>query len=195
MNNVNTNRWIQTFTGKKFDPIDPDPALINIRDIAHALSNQCRYAGHTREFYSVAEHSVHVAQELERNNPKSPALWLAGLLHDAAEAYLTDLPRPIKKYVLSFSTFENRLLEVISKKYGFAYPFSPKVHFVDTSIILDEANALFNPEWVAEWELTKTHKPLGKPIWVLNPIEAEFRFLSEFDRITDYLSENGDDGV
>lgn len=82
--------WIQTYTGKAFDPFNPDPAKINIEDIAHSLANQCRFNGHTRQFYSVAQHCVEVAS---RVRPEQQAL---ALLHDASEAYLSDLPTPIK---------------------------------------------------------------------------------------------------
>lgn len=182
------NRWIQTFTGKQFDPIAPNPALIDIRDIAHALSNQCRYAGHVSEFYSVAEHSIHVAQVLEKNDLDSPKLWLSGLLHDSAEAYTTDIPRPIKGYVTGFEPIETRLLTVISRKFDFAFPFSPKLKFVDTSIILDEARTLFRPEWVESWDIAKTHKPLNKVIWALTPHEAESAFLAEYERIAECIT-------
>lgn len=82
--------WIQTYTGRQFWPLDPKPEEVCIEDIAHALSQQCRYAGHTIRFYSVAQHSVEIALRV----PRAAALW--GLLHDAAEAYLVDLPRPVK---------------------------------------------------------------------------------------------------
>lgn len=84
--------WIQTYTGIQFWPLDPRPEEIHIEDIAHALSHQCRFAGHCEQFYSVADHCVRVSEIV----PFEYAMW--GLLHDAAEAYLVDLPRPIKKY-------------------------------------------------------------------------------------------------
>src|SRR5690606_5290032 len=77
--------WMQTFTGRAVYPLDLRPDDIDIQDIAHALSMQCRYAGHTRQFYSVAEHSVHVARWCRQYGP---AAALEGLLHDATEAYL-----------------------------------------------------------------------------------------------------------
>jgi len=82
---------IFTFTGRFIRPLDPDPANICIEDIAHALSMQCRWTGHVSKFYSVAEHSLHVAALV----PEPVQLW--ALLHDATEAYLADLARPIKK--------------------------------------------------------------------------------------------------
>src|SRR5690606_29748913 len=94
--------WMQTFTGRRFWPLDPRPDEICIEDIAHALSMQCRYAGHCLSFYSVAEHSVllsqHVAEPFRR--------W--ALLHDASEAYLVDVPRPIKGDLSNYRAVEAR---------------------------------------------------------------------------------------
>jgi len=85
------NAWIQTISGRKFPLAEPDPNQIDIEDIAHALSMLCRFNGHCTQFYSVAEHSMHVSHEISND------LALAGLLHDAAEAYLGDVPSPLKK--------------------------------------------------------------------------------------------------
>lgn len=82
--------WIQTFTGKKVFPLAMTAEMVCVDDIAHALSMKCRFTGHCREFYSIAEHSVRVSLLVR------PELRLAALLHDAAEAYLPDLARPIK---------------------------------------------------------------------------------------------------
>ena len=90
----NGSDWIQTYTGKKFFPLDPDPDQICIEDIAHALSNVCRYAGHSNRFYSVAQHSIMLAEEFFSG-------WqykFVALLHDASEAYLGDIPRPLKHH-------------------------------------------------------------------------------------------------
>lgn len=83
--------WIQTYSGKAFDPLKPDLDQICIEDIAHALSHQCRFSGHTNSFYSVAQHSVEVATRL------APEFQAHALLHDAAEAYLLDIPSPLKQ--------------------------------------------------------------------------------------------------
>lgn len=87
----NTPDAIFTYSGHFIRPLDPDPADIYIEDIAHALSNQCRWTGHVSRFYSVAEHSLNVAALV------SEEMALTALLHDATEAYLADLARPIKK--------------------------------------------------------------------------------------------------
>jgi len=82
---------IVTYTGKIVTPLNPDPETICIEDIAHSLANQCRFTGHTKEFYSVAQHSVLVSQLV----PPEDVKW--GVLHDASEAYLSDIARPIKQ--------------------------------------------------------------------------------------------------
>lgn len=85
--------WMQTYTGRRLFPMDPSPADVDIIDIAHALSMQCRYNGHVRRFMSVAEHCVLISE----NVPAQDALW--GLLHDATEAYVGDMIRPLRDQV------------------------------------------------------------------------------------------------
>src|ERR1019366_6268112 len=84
-----TKSAIRTYTGILFDFEEPEASPIRIEDIAHALSLLCRFAGHCKEFYSVAEHSVRVSYAC----PEEHALW--GLMHDASEAYCVDVPRPL----------------------------------------------------------------------------------------------------
>lgn len=83
--------WIQTFTGRKFWPMDPRADEIDIRDIAHSLSMMCRFNGHVRRFYSVAQHCVLLSHHV----PIQDRLW--GLMHDASEAYIADVSSPVKK--------------------------------------------------------------------------------------------------
>jgi len=100
--------WIQTFTGRKFFPLAPRAEDVLIEDIAHALSNICRYGGHCREFYSVAQHCCMVADHM-------PEFHLEGLMHDAAEAYLGDMVRPVKHdpSMRGFRVAEAKLEEII----------------------------------------------------------------------------------
>jgi len=104
--------WIQTISGKKFPLEEPDPSRIDIEDIAHALSLLCRFNGHCTKFHSVAEHSVHVSHEIAQD------LALVGLLHDAAEAYLGDMPSPLKKKLSQFSEFEHKMEVAIAERFG-----------------------------------------------------------------------------
>lgn len=140
--------WLQLHSGIKFYPLDPQPSEINISDIAHALSQICRYAGHTKKFYSVAEHSVYVSRLVPAN------LAMAGLLHDAAEGLgCCDLPRPLKRYLPDYQIIENRIMESVAKRFGFAWPLDLAIKEVDTRIIANERDSLFkNPhrDWKAE---------------------------------------------
>lgn len=128
-----TLNWMQTHTGIQFTPFDPKPEQICIEDIAHALSLNCRYNGHTRAFYSVAEHSLYVSQIV----PEEDALW--GLLHDAAEAYISDLPKPFKDGIAEhIDPYEERILEVIAEKYDMDFPYPTSVKRADWGILAAE---------------------------------------------------------
>lgn len=104
--------WCETYTGRAFWPLDPRPSEVCAEDIAHALSMQCRFGGHCADFWSVAQHSVCVSRIVP------PEDALAGLLHDAAEAYLVDLPRPIKRFMAAYRAAEARIAQVIGERFG-----------------------------------------------------------------------------
>ncbi len=129
MENLYAGRLIRTYSGIYFDVFDPNPDHINIEDIAHSLSLLCRFAGHIRSFHSVAEHSLWVAHKV------SPQNALSALLHDASEAYLIDLPSPIKKEMPQYLEIENNLMQVISEKLGFQYPFPEDIKFADKAAL------------------------------------------------------------
>jgi 5'-deoxynucleotidase YfbR-like HD superfamily hydrolase len=105
---------------------------IFIKDIAHALSLQCRFSGHIQTFYSVAEHSLRVA-ELVPDKFK-----LAALLHDASEAYIVDIPAPIKPNLPSYKTLEDCVMHEIAKKYKFNYPLDYPVKKADIQALEEE---------------------------------------------------------
>ena len=142
--------WIQTFTGRQFWPLDPRPEDVDIRDIAHALANCCRFSGHVRKFYSVAQHSVIASQVVP---------WAArlALLHDAAEAYMGDIARPWKQFLWvdtgdgwepnRLKECEHSLLSVILGALGVAE--SPdlwaEVKRADDVLLATEARDLMSP--------------------------------------------------
>lgn len=136
--------YIVTHSGKKFFPLDIRARDIDIEDIAHALSLQCRFGGHTKFHYSVAQHSVYVSNIL------TGSLALRGLLHDASEAYLVDVPRPIKK-IGDFSAYrrvESETQKVIYKKYGFTGEDPQELHNADNLLLATEARDLMgDPTW------------------------------------------------
>lgn len=107
---------ILTYTGKMFDPLNPDTEKIDIRDIAHALSMLCRANGHFSAFHSVGQHSLECAREAKARG-YSRRVQLACLLHDGSEAYLSDVTRPVKKAMPLYLTFEEPLQEAIWNKW------------------------------------------------------------------------------
>src|SRR5690606_28894528 len=113
--NLFTPNCIRTHSGNYIDVLNPNPDLIDINDIAHSLSMQCRFGGHTKVFYSVAQHSVECAKRV------SPEFQLAALLHDASEAFLLDIPSPIKHRLTNYKEIENTLMQVIAKKFSFQW--------------------------------------------------------------------------
>lgn len=107
---------IRTYTGIMFDPLNPDPDLINLGDISHALSLLCRANRYFRNFYSVAQHSVNCMEDAKIRG-YSRRVQLACLLHDASEAYLSDVTRPVKQEIPKYLEIEKPLQEAIWKKY------------------------------------------------------------------------------
>lgn len=170
-----TGDWIQTFTGKQFWPLAPAIDAIDITDIAHALSMQCRYGGHSKHFYSVAEHSYHVSQHV----PPEDALW--GLLHDATEAYLVDVPRPVKKFLAGYEEIETDLMAAICKRFDLPVEMPASVHRADNMILMDERCALLTKP-PANWNEESAHLGVNMRFW--GPREAELRFLTAFERLT-----------
>lgn len=129
--------WMQTYTGGVFWPLDPDAAEIRLEDIAQALGKQCRYAGHCLRFYSVAEHSVLLSRTFEDRT-----LARYALLHDAAEAYLVDVPRPAKKSLTNYAAIENTILHKVFARFGLYTGMLPvlpvQIIYADDAILRDE---------------------------------------------------------
>jgi len=182
--------WIETFTGKKFHILNPQPEEICIRDIAHALSNQCRWTGHVRQFYSVAEHSIHVSYLSGETSIER----LSGLMHDASEAYLSDLARPVKHCTpigTSYFDVENNIMLAIAKKFQFCWPPPPKVKDADNILLYAEKETLMTglswKENEEDWEAS----PIKVPNWVYSrmsffyPEDAEKAFLALYREITE----------
>ena len=116
---LTNNPWSETRSGKRLHFVNPCEDEIDIKDIAHALSQLCRYAGHCDGFYSVAAHSIGVFKYLEQHTEPRPSNFtlLAALLHDASEAYLGDLPGLLKPFLPGYLEIEQRLQNMIYKKY------------------------------------------------------------------------------
>lgn len=141
---------IQTHSGALVSPFNPDPETLTLPDIAHALSHICRFTGHTRTFYSVAEHSVRVARLVP------PEDRLAALLHDATEAYLCDIATPIKALLPGYAEAEDRLARVIADKWGVTYPWPESVKRADMIMLHSEAKVLMgDPMWARGGEVVE----------------------------------------
>ena len=172
--------FIETYTGKKFYFTDPEPDMIDIRDIAHSLSLQCRFMGHAETFYSVAEHSVAVSCIVDTENA------LAALLHDAAEAYLSDIPRPIKKLLPQYMELEEQVSQAIYSKFflNVSHESWSDIKDADNTQLKTEAKYLLSSQgkdWIGDYP-TKGRK--GKVPNCLAPIHAEALFLRTFHEIT-----------
>jgi hypothetical protein len=167
--NEYSGHWITTFSGKRFHYLDPQQAEIDINDISHALSLTCRFGGHCNQFYSVAEHSVRVCNIF----PSNP---LAGLLHDAHEAYLHDIPRPIKKDMPIYSQIADKIQKVIEMKYAVGSVKLKDLSIADDILLATEArDLLMNTK---DWQ--KLPFALSKKIVPMKMNEAEVEFLNKF---------------
>ncbi len=165
--------WMQTATGQAFWPLDPHPDEIHIEDIAAALSKLCRYGGHTRKFYSVAEHCVLMA------HAAPDGFRLAALLHDASEAYLSDVIRPIKRHLTNYEAIEADLERAIARRFTLEFPMPAEVKRLDNAILADERDqAMLAPP--REWGLTEP--ALGVTLQFWTPEKAEYEFLAAFRR-------------
>jgi 5'-deoxynucleotidase YfbR-like HD superfamily hydrolase len=171
--NINLNAWIQTYTGKKFYLQNPTLDSIDIIDIAHSLSQICRYTGHSSVFHSVAHHSVLVSYLCNKENA------LQGLLHDSSEAMgLNDLASPIKNLpeLAGYKKLEKRVQSAIYRKFGLSEEEPVDVKQADLLVLSIESNSFMqplNPDWKIQIIPTLKIDPLS-------PTEAEELFLKRF---------------
>lgn len=170
--------WMQTFTGVRFTPLEPQVEDIDIRDIAHSLAYQCRYAGHTRKFLSIAEHCWHLSHLVSDKNK------LIALLHDATEAYVADVPRPLKPFLPNYYEIEDKVYEAIAERYGLPVLIPDEVHEADTRILLDERNQFMTKSPSPIGDGWPDHmEPFGITIHGWPPSQAEDMFLRRFEEL------------
>jgi uncharacterized protein len=165
--------WIETLNCNFVDPLDMKPEDLRIEEIAHALSHQCRFNGYTSRHYSVAEHSVYVARYVGSALAREAAPFRPGtgswkrilrqaLLHDATEAYLVDIPRPIKHALPQYKEIEERLWKVVAERFDVDEEMHPAVVEADMRICSTEKMSLLSsegfdrPEWA---ELNQNYPP------------------------------------
>lgn len=193
-----TTPWIQTYTGRAFDLLDPKPEQIDPLDIAHALSNLCRFTGHCREFYSVAQHSCLVAeitQDLWRVSQGTTCpdlVALAAHLHDSPEAYVTDVSTPLKRAlrgegtISAYDYIEDRIHEVILRRFGVRPDSIAGADWVrdlikraDTIALATEHSQLFSGPPPRAWGV-ELPKPWPYTITPWAPAMAQVQFLQAF---------------
>lgn len=168
--------WMRTSTGRRIWPLDPDPAHVDIADIAHALSNVARYNGHTREFYSVAQHSVMVARHL----PRGLRLW--GLLHNASKAYLPDITTPLRKAMPSYVAADARMLRAIAAAHGLGPEEPAEVSLANLAVGAAEARDLFDGPLALASGIEAS--PVAERIEPWSPGVAQAAFMDHFRELS-----------
>lgn len=166
--------FVSTYRGHRFYPLDPCIDDVDIEDIAHGLAYQCRFNGQTSSFYSVAQHSLLVASIVPE------CLRLPALLHDAAEAYLGDIVKPLKMLVPQFSVIEKQVAAIISQRFAVYECDHPQIKIADLVLLATEKRDLM-PNSVESWASIAGVAPLGEPIVAQAPEFAKADFLAAWE--------------
>jgi len=169
------NPWITTYSGRQFFVLRASEDDIHIEDIAHSLSNLCRYVGHCKTFYSVAEHCCRLVDIVPED------LKLQALLHDASEAYLSDLAHPVKEFLLDYQRLEARLMVVIYSKYGIRGGQDLQISVQEGRLTAAEYRDLMNHR--PGVPMISSPYPVEGTIVPWSSIEAEQEFLRLFGRL------------
>lgn len=168
--------WMLTITGRAYWPLDPRQEDVDIEDIAHALSMICRYTGHVVRFYSVAEHSLYVSYMVPEH------LALEGLLHDAAEAYITDLNRPVKVHCPDYKIIERLNDVTIRARFNLPLEESPEVKQADMDLLISEKSQVC-PESNDSYRWRWGGVDRGIRMYALTPDQAKYNFLRRFRQL------------
>lgn len=168
--------YVSTYLGHRFYPMAPSIADVAIEDIAHGLAFQCRFNGQTQDFYSVAQHSLMVSSLVPQR------LALAALLHDAAEAYLGDMVKPLKGLFPDFSRIEEAVMSIIGNRFGVVEFDDRQIKQADLIALATEKRDLM-PRSSESWHTLDGVAPLPTRIEAMSPRLAKEKFLSEFERL------------
>lgn len=171
-----TTPYVSTYSGNRFYPLEPRIDRVAIEDIAHGLAYQCRFNGQTCAFYSVAQHSLVVASLV------APPLRLAALLHDAAEAYLGDMVKPLKVLLPEFAAIEDKVTHIIAAAFALDFSDYGPIKRADLIALATEKRDLM-PHSVERWAYLDDIAALPEAIVPMDPGEAKRRFLAEFARL------------
>lgn len=167
---------ILTHSGRYFDFNAPETAVYDIKDIAHALSRLCRYTGHCRGFYSVAQHSVYVSYNVPEH------LALEGLLHDASEAYLGDVSSPLKALLPDYNAIEKRVESAIAAHFKLEWPFAEAVRQADMRMLVTEKRDIM-PVALDTSVAWPSYKPYGWRVKPYSTFKAEQMFLDRYEML------------
>jgi len=168
---------VSTKSGRRVALLNPSPSQIVIGDIAHGLAHQCRFNGQTSKFYSVAQHSVLVASILPRE------LRLAGLLHDASEAYLGDVVQPLKELLPDYQAIEAKFCEVLGMRFGVNLQHNDAIRHADLVVLATERRDLM-PMDMADWSSIAGITPMSRTIKPMPPEAASAQFMEMFFTLT-----------
>lgn len=171
-----TTPYVSTFSGNRFYPLAPRIDRVAIEDIAHGLAYQCRFNGQTCDFYSVAQHSLVVASLVP------PDMRLAALLHDAAEAYLGDMVKPLKVLLPEFAAIEEKVSAIIAATFRIDFSDYGPIKKADLIALATEKRDLM-PHSVERWAYLDDIRALPAPIVPMSPGAAKRAFLDEFARL------------
>lgn len=171
-----------TYTGKHFNPLEIKEADVCIEDIAHALSLLCRGGGHLKYFYSVGQHSVNCAREAQARGLSDKTV-LGCLLHDASEAYISDIIRPVKHHLTNYLEIESMIMDVIFWKFGLSElseQETKQIKQIDDEMLDNELPALLCTE-----QPDNCARLLSNPDFaLLSARETEQSFLDLFSQLT-----------
>ena len=171
--------YLQTVSGRWVNPFDPDPDQLDAGDIARALANQCRFGGPSRVFYSVAQHSVIVSELVEQRGGDAEDVF-AALMHDAGEAYLGDMPHPLKHRSplgAAFKAAEEHLEQAVRARFRIK-PDVPEIKRADRALLATERRAFSAEDW--HWPELEGVEPLDLELRAWSPDEAAQAFARRY---------------